>query len=156
MRGYFLLFVFFISLMRADYLDVGSSVEKLNKFEYENPNGVRLKIPKETKLFIVSFEKDTGVFVNDYLKIKNPDYLDKNSAVFIADINKMPSIITKMFALPKLRKYKHPIYINYDENFEKVVPSKEDMTTLIFVKESKIQKISYISEQKELKAAIEQ
>ena len=156
MRGYFLLFVLFISLMRADYLDVGSSVEKLNKFEYENPNGVRLKIPKETKLFIVSFEKDTGVFVNDYQKIKNPDYLDKNSAVFIADINKMPSIITKMFALPKLRKYKHPIYINYDENFEKVVPSKEDMTTLIFVKESKIQKISYISEQKELKAAIEQ
>lgn len=143
------------SALNADFLQINSYISRLNEFKYVTPNDAAVKIPKDVKLVIISHEKGTGVLVNEYLEAQNEDYLQKNHVVFIADINKMPSLITKMVALPKLRKYKHPIYINYDERFEEMVPSKENMVTLVHVENSIIKNISYISTKEELKKAIE-
>ena len=115
----------------------------------------RMRIPKKTTLVIVAFDKDTGAMVNEYLGSKTPYYLQKHRSIFIADINEMPSIITKMFALPKLQEYKHLIYLHYSEDFQKVVPRKADQITLLRVKDGKVQNISYITTKKELKASIE-
>jgi len=67
----------------------------------------------------------------------------------------MPTIITNMFALPKLQKYKHLIYLHYGEKFNKVVPNKSEKVTLLYIENGKIQKISYITTKKELQASIE-
>ena len=75
--------------------------------------------------------------------------------MFIADISKMPTVITNTFALPKLRKYKHLIYLHYNEKFQRAVPHKDGKITLLHVADGKIENISYISTEKELKAAIE-
>jgi len=144
-----------ISFLNADFLQPNSFITRLNDFKYVTPNDTVVKIPKDVKLVIVSSEKATGALVNEYLDTQNADYLQKNRAVFIADINKMPSLVTKMLALPKLRKYKHPIYINYDERFEEIVPNKEERVTLLYVENSIIKNISYISTKEELKKAIE-
>ena len=150
-----LCFLLCFSALNADFLQINSYISRLNEFKYVTPNDAAVKIPKDVKLVIISHEKGTGVLVNEYLEAQNEDYLQKNHVVFIADINKIPSLITKMVALPKLRKYKHPIYINYDERFEEIVPSKENMVTLVHVENSIIKNISYISTKEELKKAIE-
>ena len=150
-----LFFALSVLALNADFLNVSSSITKLNEFKYVTPQGNEIKIPKEVKLIIVSFEKDTGALVNEYLNTKSSDYLTKYNSIFIADINKMPSVITKMFALPKLRKYKHPMYLNYDEKFEQSVLGKEEMVTLLHVENSIIKHISFIVRKEELKAAIE-
>ncbi|MDP2894437.1 MAG: hypothetical protein Q8N78_08765 [Sulfurimonas sp.] len=150
-----LFFALSVLALNADFLNVSSSITKLNEFKYVTPQGNEIKIPKDVKLIIVSFEKDTGALVNEYLNTKSSDYLTKYNSIFIADINKMPSVITKMFALPKLRKYKHPMYLNYDEKFEQSVLGKEEMVTLLHVENSIIKHISFIVRKEELKAAIE-
>jgi hypothetical protein len=150
-----LFFALSVLALNADFLNVSSSIAKLNEFKYVTPQGNEIKIPKDVKLIIVSFEKDTGALVNEYLNTKSSDYLTKYNSIFIADINKMPSVITKMFALPKLRKYKHPMYLNYDEKFEQSVLGKEEMVTLLHVENSIIKHISFIVRKEELKAAIE-
>ena len=155
MHKLFLFFVLSALALNADFLNVSSSITKLNEFKYVTPQGNEIKIPKDVKLIIVSFEKDTGALVNEYLNTKSPDYLQKHNSIFIADINKMPSVITKMFALPKLRKYKHPMYLNYDEKFEQSILGKEEMVTLLHVENSVIKHISFIVRKEELKAAIE-
>jgi hypothetical protein len=155
MHKLFLFLVLSALALNADFLNVSSSITKLNEFKYETPQGNEIKIPKDVKLILVSFEKDTGALVNEYLNAQSPNYLQKHNSIFIADINKMPSVITKMFALPKLRKYKHPIYINYDEKFEQSVLGKEEMVTLLHVENSLIKNISFIKTKEELKAVIE-
>ncbi|PNV83110.1 MAG: hypothetical protein C0627_06075 [Sulfurimonas sp.] len=143
-----LLFVIVISSLDAD-------LAKLVKFKYVSPHGEEIKISKDVKLIIATFEKDSGALANSYFDEQEPTYLQRHHAVFIADINKMPTIITKMFALPKLRKYKHPIFINYDEKFEEAATSKEGKITILYIEEEKIKEISYVSTQQELKEAIE-
>jgi len=144
-----------VALLNASSLQVNSELKELNNFKYETPQGRQMKVPKSTRLIVVAFEKDTGALVNDYLKTQDPMYMPKRNAIFIADINKMPTIITNLFALPKMKEYKHLVYLHYQEEFQNFVPHKEEKLTLIQIKDGKVENISYISTKDELKAAIE-
>lgn len=156
MKKFLALLALGISLLSADTLKPDSPLNSLNSFKYETPQGRQMKIPKSTRLVVIAFEKDTGALVNDYLETMDPFYMPKHRAVFIADINKMPSIITKMFALPKMQKYKHLIYLHYEDQFQDFVPHQDEKITLARIKEGKVESISYASSKEELKAAIEQ
>lgn len=155
MNKFFTALTLSAAILGAAPLAINSPLNMLDSFKYETPIGRQMKIPKKTKLVIIAFEKDTGALVNEYLNTQSPFYLPKNNSVFIADINKMPSVITNMFALPKLQKYKHLIYLHYGEKFQNIVPNKEQKITLLHIEESKIKEISFISTKEELKMAIE-
>lgn len=155
MNKFFTALTLSVAILGAAPLTINSPLNMLDSFKYETPIGRQMKIPKKTKLVIIAFEKDTGALVNEYLNTQSPFYLPKNNSVFIADINKMPSVITNMFALPKLQKYKHLIYLHYGEKFQNIVPNKEQKITLLHIEESKIKEISFISTKEELKMAIE-
>ncbi len=155
MKKILLLLAFAISIVGADALKLASPLSGLQKFAYEDPNGRSLNISDSTRTVVVSFEKDTGKLVNQYLDSKYPPYLGRVSAIFIADISEMPSIITTMFALPKMRDYKHTIYLHYDEEFAKYVPHKEEKVTIIKFENQKVKSISFITNEAELKTALE-
>lgn len=155
MHKIFALFLLSLSLLGADMITVASPLNQLNNFKYETPQGRQMKVPKSTELVVIAFEKDTGALVNEFLDTQDPFYMPKRRAVFIADINKMPTIITNMFALPKLKKYKHLIYLHYEDQFQNAIPQKEEMITLLRIKDAKVDSISYVSTKEELKAAIE-
>jgi hypothetical protein len=155
MHKIFTLFLLTLSLLGADMITVASPLNQLNDFKYETPQGRQMKVPKSTELVVIAFEKDTGALVNEFLDTQDPFYMPKRRAIFIADINKMPTIITNMFALPKLKKYKHLIYLHYEDQFQNALPHKEEQITLLRVKDAKIESIAYVSTQEELKAAIE-
>lgn len=142
-------------VLSANSLQVNSSISLLDKYEYVTPHDRKMKIPHESKLIIVAFEKDTGALVNDFLNAKDKYYLQKNHSIFIADIHKMPTVITNMFALPKMKKYKHLLYLHYGRDFAHVVPSKDDQLTLIEVKNRKVTKISFTRNINDIKSAIE-
>lgn len=155
MNKFLLLISLSLTMLTADTLKIGSKLDMLNNFKYETPQGREMRVPKKPKLIVVAFEKDTGALVNDYLNTKPPLYMPRNRSIFIADISKMPTIITTTFALPKMRKYNHLVYLHYNEKFSKFVPMKESQLTLLHVEDSKIKNISFISTVDELKAAIE-
>jgi hypothetical protein len=155
MNKFFTALTISVAILGAAPLAINSPLDMLDSFKYETPTGRQMKIPKKTKLVIVAFEKDTGALINDYLGTQSPFYLPKNNSIFIADINKMPSVITNMFALPKLQKHKHLIYLHYGEKFQNMVPNKEQKITLLYIEDSKIKEISFISTKAELKTAIE-
>lgn len=155
MNKILLVMLFSISLYAGGKLEVGSSITMLNDYEYETPKGYMMKIPPKSKLILVAFEKDTAKTVNDYLKMQEKYYIQKNNAVFISDISNMPKIITHMFALPKMKKFEHLIYLQYSGKFEKLVPHKDDKITLLKIKEGKITDISYVKSTKAVKEAIE-
>lgn len=144
-----------VALLSASSFEVNSELKQLNNFKYETPQGRQMKVPKMTNLVVIAFEKDTGALVNDFLNTQDPFYMSKHRAIFIADINKMPTIITNMFALPKMQKYKHLVYLHYEEEFQNFVPHKEEAITLARIKDGKVEDISYITSTEELKAAIE-
>ena len=143
------------TLLFAEAFNVGSSLQSLNDYKFETPQEQSINIPKNTELVIMAFEKDTGALVNDYLDTQDPLYLSQHNTVFIADINKMPGIITALFALPKMKKYKHPIYLHYEEEFQNFIPHLEEKLTLVRIQDGKVKDIFYVSTTEELKTEIQ-
>lgn len=155
MKKFLLLISLSVALFGADQIKVDTKLYEMNKFKYETPQGRKMRVPNRTELIVVAFEKDTGKLVNEYLNSKDPYYMPKRHAIFIADISEMPTIITNTFALPKLRKYKHPIYLHFNDEFADFVPHKDESVTIIRVKNKKVTDVSYIKTAAQLQAVIE-
>jgi len=142
------------SSLSAQGLQIGSELSSLHKYRYMNQHEKLELIPNYISTIVVSFEKDNSAMINEFLQSKESDYLKKRNAIFIADISKMPSMVTKFFALPKMKKYKHTIYLHNTDEFAKYVPAKEDKATIIKFKGQTVTEISYISTVKELQGIL--
>lgn len=114
-------------------------------------------LPSDTKTLIFAFSKDMGKMCNDFLKSKNPSYLDDNKAVFIADISSAPSFVQNMFILPSLKEFRHKILIIDDESIAAPFEAGQDLekTVVVTLVDSKIVKINSVATPNELKSLIE-
>jgi hypothetical protein len=128
------------SFLFSNQLDLN---DKIKEFNIVDQFDKIHKVTPSISIIIVSFEKGTGAEVNEFLSKKKSDYLKKHNAVFIANISAMPSIITKLFALPKMRKYKHTILLIYDEKNKQFL-QKEEKSTLYKIKDGVVENITYI------------
>lgn len=115
-------------------------------FSLANQFDVKKSVGKNLKLLLVSFEKSTGAEVNQFLSKQPAGFLTQHQAAFIANISGMPMIITKMFALPKMRGYPHQILLIYDENDTRFM-QKEGKTTLYKLNNGVIQDITFITKE---------
>jgi hypothetical protein len=154
MKKTFLLVFFLASAIFAAQIGNGTSIKSLQAFSYEDPFENKASIANTTRLVLVSFDKETGETAAKFFSARPADLLAKNRAVYIADIHRMPAIITLLFARPKMQKYTFPLYLyKKGDAFEKIVPHREGKLTVIFFDEQqKITIIRYIDTSKELEA----
>ena len=141
-----------ISVWAVPYT-VGQSVAPL---ELEDQYGSHITLKAMPKTLIMAYEKGTGATVNEYLNAQDKGYLKKHNATFIADISQMPGLVTKLFALPKMRKYIHTVLLIQDEKQGLQFPSKEEKITVMKFQDNLLTQVTFITTTDELKAAIEQ
>lgn len=102
-------------------------------------------------MIIVTFQRNTSNLVNDFLSSKDSDFLENKHAVFINNISSIPSIIAKMFTIPKLRDYEHNVLLIYNENSKKFL-EQENKITVYLIQNSFVKDIKYISTEEELES----
>ncbi len=127
--------------------------EKIPTFSINDQFEKAQIIPSSTKTIIVAGNKDASDTIKDYLLSIEGDSLSKNNAVYIADISGMPSLITKFFALPKMKKYPFKILLLDDTNKDKFL-MQEDKITIYEVEDQLVKEVKYITTKEELAAYI--
>lgn len=137
----FLLLTLFALFLNANSFEVNQNI---GSFSLVNQFDEKQTVDSNIQTILVSFEKDTSADVNEFLKEKDKNFLKENNTVFIADISGMPSIITKLFALPKMKKYNYNILLIYDEEDKRFV-SQEEKLTLYKLENGVIKSISYVT-----------
>ena len=144
-----LLLATFLALgLNAASLNVDSTVNYIkikDQFEKEHTIGTNVK----TILF--ASDKKTSDMLRDYLLpiSEKENVLEKNGAVYVADISGMPSLISKFIALPKMKKY--PFSILLLDDTTKANFTKEDGKIIVYSLEAgKVVKIDKISTKEEL------
>ncbi len=101
-------------------------------------------ITSEVSTIVITFEKETLNNVNDFLSKKERDFLEKNNAIFIANISCLPNIFTRMFTLPKIRDYKYSILLIYDEKSAKFF-EVENKITVYSIENGIVKDIKYLN-----------
>ena len=105
----------------------------------------------DVKTILFASDKGTSDMLRDYLLplSEKENILEKNSAVYVADISGMPSLISKFIALPKMKKYPFSVLLLDDTNKDNFV--KEDGKIIVYSLENgKVVKIDKISTKEEL------
>lgn len=118
--------------------------DKISTFSLVNQFDKIHTITSEISTIIVTFQRETSNLVNDFLSSKQSDFLDKNHTIFINNISCNPSIIVKMFTIPKMRDYKYDILLIYDENNKKFM-EEENKITVYFIKNGFVKDIKFLS-----------
>ncbi|MCT7545178.1 hypothetical protein N5T80_02470 [Aliarcobacter cryaerophilus] len=134
--------------LNAAPLAVDSVVDNL---KIKDQNEVEKVIDTNVKTILFASDKSTSDMLRDYLLplSEKENILEKNSAVYVADISGMPSLISKFIALPKMKKYPFSVLLLDDTNKDNFV--KEDGKIIVYSLENgKVVKIDKISTKEEL------
>lgn len=140
-----------LSMMVCIYANAGTLKidDKISTFSLVNQFDKIHTITSETSIIMVTFQNETANLVNDFLSSKSSDFLDKNHTIFINNISYTPSIIVKMFTIPKMRDYKYDILLIYNKNNKKFI-EKEKKISIYFIENGSVKDIKFVSSLYEL------
>lgn len=136
----------FSSILFASSYDIN---DKISTFSLPDQFDKMHTINSDISTIIVSFENHMSKKVNKFLAKKDDEFLTKNHSIFIANISNTPSILTKMFILPKMRDYKYPILLIYDKN-NHIFLERDDKLTVYKLEKGLIKSIDFASTSYEL------
>lgn len=140
MKQLLLISLLFTANLFADF-KVGDTLPQIklqDQFEQE------FTVDGKDTLLIMAFEKDLSVVVNEYLKQQPKSFLEDHHAKYISDISTMPSMITKLFAMPKMKKYPFSVMLINDD-FGKQFNIAEGKITIYKLKNHKIEEILFLT-----------
>ena len=106
------------------------------------------------KRIVMSAEKQSAGMVTELLDNKAASYLKETNTVYLADMHRMPSLITKFVALPQLREKTYDIVLGREEADLAAFPREKGCLTLIALKEQRIESIKFLCTEDELKASM--
>ena len=134
-------------LLSSAMLKVG---DKIDAVELESQREVKYSLVKNG-VWVVTWDKQSTRIANRHF-IENGMPKDVNMLV---DVSQIPSGILNAFVIPKMRRYEHDMLLSHDENYNLTLAYEDGALTLIYVKDSIINKILFVKNQEELKAALE-
>lgn len=117
-------------------------------------HGATASIAEDTRLILFAADKDAADLVNAYLSGQTETFLPENRAYFLSDISGMPSLVTRLFALPKMRERPYSILLAYSEESLAALPRKKGMVSVIQLLDGSVQQISFAGNKEELNRLI--
>ena len=144
--------VFLTSLAWAKPLDINDSLPIIT---LNDQFGNSHTIDKNVSKIIISFDKKSSVLANKFISLKKDSahYLSENNMAFIANISAMPSLITKLFAMPKMKKYKHTILLIDDDKNDMFLTKKRHIS-IYHIENAKVKNITYVKDLEELNTTV--
>lgn len=120
----------------------------------EDQHGKPVALNASTQLLVFTAEKAPSDFVNQVFKGQSAGVLDRLQAIYIADISAMPSIVTRMFALPKLRELPFQIGLAREAAAVADLPRRPGAASVLTLKDGQVTQVRYAQTEAELRQAL--
>lgn len=117
----------------------------------EDQHGKAVSIPAGARIVLFAADKAASDLANEVLGNEKPGTLERLQAVYLADISGMPSLITKMFALPAMRALPFPIGLAREPAVLADLPRQKAAVTVIRLADGKVQGIDHARDAAQLK-----
>lgn len=100
-------------------------------------------INEETKLVLFAHDMDGNDLLEQALAPFDTAKLNVKKVVYLADISGMPSLISKLFAIPAMRDRKYSIMLDKEGEISEQLMSKEGQVTLLYLDKLTIDQLEY-------------
>ena len=131
---------------------VGSVLPALS---LEDQHGEPRTLDALVRVVLFSRDMDGGGVVKQALADDGPDFLERNGAVYVADVSAMPGLVLRLMARPAMRRRPYPMLLDEQGDATADFPSQKGKATLLFVERSKVVRITYVGTADALRGALE-
>lgn len=128
-----------------------SHAESLKPQLFENQWEAEQALTVSTQWVIFSHHKAGGQWVKESLEELGVENLDERKWLYVADISGMPSIITNLFALPKMRDYAFPIALVKEEKQAAGWARKDEQVTVYQLNHLVVKQTQFFADKESLK-----
>lgn len=139
------------SLCSADRLKPG---DRLARVEFQDQFDHPHELDDQINLVFFAKSKQAGSTMTDILADVSADRFRELNAVYIADISGMPSLVTRLFVLPRMRDIAPPILLVRESGKVAWLPRKEEKVTVIKLSGGKVDHISFTDDEVTLKTIL--
>ncbi|TGL56341.1 hypothetical protein EHQ58_17080 [Leptospira ognonensis] len=154
-RNSLLFFILPLSLIYADETVILIPGDALPSIPYSDQFDKPSPLPNDLEKIIFISDMDASKISHPILLKEGNAYLEKYKTVIISDIHKMPSLISRFVALPKMREYPYTIRLIREEKIGDPFPRNKGQVTCIDIKSDKIIKIEFAENEVALRQFIE-
>lgn len=122
--------------------------------ELADQHGDKHRIGPDVRTILFTGDMEASTVVHTLLGKKNANWLPANHAVFIADVHRMPSLITRFVAKPRMRGYPYRILLIEDEATGAAFPQKKGEVAVLRVADGRVVGERWVTSPEALEAAI--
>lgn len=137
----------------AQALEVG---ERLAPWTLLDQFDQAYSLDNQTQILLVARSMDGAKLVNAALADRPKGYLEARHAVFVADIQRMPALIAKMFAVPAMRDYAYRVLLDRDGRVAPRYPGATDKVLWLQLNNGHLQAQHEYATAADLRAALDQ
>jgi len=138
-------------VVAEETLTEGASLPALAlKDQHERP----AEIPPSTRQLLFAADNGGAGLVTNLLDSLEATWLSQTHRVYLADIHKMPGLISRLVALPRLQEKPYRIVLGREEADLVMFPRKKDCATVIPIQDGRLGKAAFACSDKELRDAV--
>jgi len=138
---------------QAEPAGVGS---ELGPVELEDQHGLTHRIGDAVQVILLSRDMQGGDVIREALAGRDAEFFAKREIVYVADIHRMPGLVARLFAIPKMRERAYPMLLDRDGEATRDWPaSAEGRALLIRVDALRITAVESYASPEQLAAALE-
>ncbi|KAB0511801.1 hypothetical protein SAMN04490189_3346 [Pseudomonas koreensis] len=119
----------------AQALEVG---ERLAPWTLLDQYDQAFTLDNRTTTLLVARDMDGAKLIKQALKDQPKGYLEARHAVFVADIQRMPALIAKMFAVPAMRDYSYRVLLDREGRVASRYPGAEGSVLWLQLKDGRL------------------
>ncbi|KHA70248.1 FAD/FMN-containing dehydrogenase [Pseudomonas chlororaphis] len=119
--------------------------------QYEQP----FTLDDSTTTLLVARDMDGAKLIKEALKDQPKGYLEARHAVFVADIQRMPALIARMFAVPAMRDYHYRVMLDREGRVASRYPGAEGQVLWLQLKDGRFLSQREYANASDLREALE-
>ncbi|WP_111413566.1 hypothetical protein [Billgrantia lactosivorans] len=88
--------------------------ERIRAWTLEDQFGDDVLIAPDTRLLLVASSRKAADVANEALEALPEGFLESQAALYVADVSRMPKMITRMVMVPAMRSAHYRVLLDYD------------------------------------------
>lgn len=126
--------------------------QTLQKHTFEDQFAQPMMLSVSTQWLVFSYDKSGGDWVKQAFNEMQFTDLEARGGIYVADVSAMPSLITRMFALPKMREYPFRVALDLEGKSTADWSRTEGAVTLMRLNNLEIVQLTQANSVEQIKA----
>ena len=126
----------------------------ITPFSIQDQHDRPARIGPEVRIMFLTRDMEAGRLVREALAERDQAFLDARSAVYVADVSRMPALITRTFALPGMRRRTYRMLLDHDGSLTRDVPYVKGKVTVVRLDGLRVTEVAHVASAAELTAAL--